>query len=296
MDSCHTESRRTGFTLVELLVVITIIGILIALLLPAVQSARESARRMQCSNNLKQIGLAVHLFHKTEDNMPYSRHDTRETWAVIILPYLEQQAVFEMWDFSKQYYDQSEEMRSVIIGTYFCPTRRRPGNPPTQSLEGDVEQGTSGPHVPGPLGDYVCCIGTPSSRIDYYPGMNIPEGAKPGDGAFRYKGKPLTFADMRDGLSNTLFVGEKHIQNYRFGKSGDSSIFNGDHGGGMKKAGVGAPLAKGPPASGQFGSYHPSVCQFILGDGSVRALKVSIDPVTLDRLANRHDRLPVSDF
>src|SRR5919106_972509 len=95
--------RRTtgGFTLVELLVVIAIIGVLVALLLPAVQAARESARRMQCQNHLKQIGLGIHNFEDTNKTLPHSRYDNRYTWAVEILPFIEQKALFEQWNLTK---------------------------------------------------------------------------------------------------------------------------------------------------------------------------------------------------
>src|SRR5689334_10600515 len=95
------RSRRLGlkgFTLVELLVVIAIIGILIALLLPAVQAARESARRTQCVNNLKQFGLALHNYHDIIKGLPHSRVDPKETWAILILPYQEQSQFYDQWD------------------------------------------------------------------------------------------------------------------------------------------------------------------------------------------------------
>ena len=88
----------------------------------------------------------------------------------------------------------------------------------------------------------------------------------------------------------TIFIGEKHIPNSKFGITPDTSIFNGDHGAAARKAGVGALLAKGPSDLGaNFGSYHSGVCQFVMGDGSVKALINSIDATNLGRLANRED-------
>src|SRR5688572_8738398 len=99
MGSHNLSVRRTAFTLIELLVVIAIIAILIALLVPAVQKVRESAARTQCANNLKQIGLAIHGYHGDYKKIPYSREDTRATWAVLLLPYMEQGGLYKLWDF-----------------------------------------------------------------------------------------------------------------------------------------------------------------------------------------------------
>jgi prepilin-type N-terminal cleavage/methylation domain-containing protein len=293
-----TADRHFGFTIVELLVVIAIIGILVALLLAAVQGAREAARRGECSNNLKQIGLAIHLFHQATDEMPYSRLDTRETSLVVLLPFLEQQNLFDRWDMNKTYYDQADEIRLQPVEVYFCPSRRTPADSRDGSITGDVHQGTSGPHVPGALSDYAACAGDPSGRGDYWPGMGSPAttAANQCNGAFCYKGMPIDFTAIRDGLKNTLFFGEKHVPQRRFGYSPDSSVYNGDHGSSFKKAGIGAPLAHGSYGTGQFGSAHPGICQFVLGDGSVRPLAVSMSATTLGRLANRQDGEVIGDF
>ncbi len=279
---------RSAFTLIELLVVIAIIAILIGLLLPAIQKVREAAARTQCANNLKQIGLAIHMYHDDHKVLPYSRLDTEETWAVLILPYLERGNLYSLWDFTKNYYQQSPTFLHTPVPTYFCPTRRSPNSAPQVSLSGDVLQGTTNPNVPGALGDYVACTGDPSGEIDYLPSM-VTAPNLPANGAFIYKGGNLTLERITDGLSNTLFVGEKHIPNSNFGNAPDSSIYNGDNGASHKQAGVGAPLAKGPSGSGQFGSYHPGLCQFVMGDASVRAVSVSIDVTNLGYLANRED-------
>src|SRR5215469_9295694 len=103
----HYSVTRKGFTLVELLVVIAIIGILVALLLPAVQFARESARRSECSNHLKQMGIAVQEFADANKTLPSSRMGPQHaTWFVQILPNVEQSGLFGLWNLSNTYYVQ----------------------------------------------------------------------------------------------------------------------------------------------------------------------------------------------
>jgi prepilin-type N-terminal cleavage/methylation domain-containing protein len=164
--------RRPGFTLVELLVVIAVIGVLIGLLMPAVQKAREAANRISCANNLKQIGLALHHYHLDFNRLPPrarsagladQNYGAGATWAVLILPYLEQDNLYHQWDLNRRYYDQNDNARLTPVRTYFCPTRRSASSPPTASLSGDQPQqsaGLLGPHVPGALGDYAANIGT----------------------------------------------------------------------------------------------------------------------------------------
>jgi prepilin-type N-terminal cleavage/methylation domain-containing protein/prepilin-type processing-associated H-X9-DG protein len=307
----HSKSRNRAFTLVELLVVITIIGMLVALLLPAVQSAREAARQTQCANNLKQIGLGVLLHLQAQGFVPYSRLDTRETWAVLIWPYIEQQGLYDKWNMKKQYYDQVDEVRLAVVPLYFCPTKRRPSSAVGGSQTGDEHQNKVTPHTPGGLGDYAACVGSVRNTStgdslcgDYIPGMlckrdpDVPTTeVTAANGAFWYKGAPLTDGHFHDGLSNTIFVGEKHVFDSQFGMSPDSSIYNGDHGRAHRKLGTGAPLAKSPKVTGAlFGSYHPGTCPFVFGDGSVRWLSVSIDSTTLDRLADRASGLVIPPF
>jgi prepilin-type processing-associated H-X9-DG protein len=109
-----------------------------------------------------------------------------------------------------------------------------------------------------------------------------------------------TFGSISDGLSNTLFIGEKHVQLVTSGQAGgDSAIYNGDRtNANLRYAGPSYPLARSPQEGfrGQFGSYHPGVCQFVFGDGSVRAVPVSVSGTILGLLAQRNDGQPVPDF
>src|ERR1044072_7354396 len=129
-------ARRSAFTLVELLVVIAIIGILVSLLLPAVQSAREAARRTQCANNLKQLSLAVHLFETNQKSLPPNRYGDYDdwttwdgpyensrswSWLAAILPSLEQGNVFMQGDIPKKKLNQAGIVNTVIV-TFLCPS------------------------------------------------------------------------------------------------------------------------------------------------------------------------------
>src|ERR1017187_5208163 len=128
---------RPGFTLIELLMVVAIIGILIALLLPAAQSAREAARRAQCTNNLKQIGLAMHDYHDQQGTFPPGvKGCCWGTWLLFVLPYIEQASLYNSWNFAgNDRYDQTIQegmfgysgaanttVTSLRVGTFYCPS------------------------------------------------------------------------------------------------------------------------------------------------------------------------------
>src|SRR6516164_8885455 len=125
MPRSLSSRTRPGFTLIELLVVIAIIGVLLALMLPAVQKVREAANRMACSNNLKQIALAVHHYHDTYQKFPPLRVSNQHaTWFVLIMPFLEQENISKHWNFSIPYVQQDRAYLTLQVKTYYCPSRR----------------------------------------------------------------------------------------------------------------------------------------------------------------------------
>jgi prepilin-type N-terminal cleavage/methylation domain-containing protein len=313
---------KRGFTLVELLVVIAIIGVLVALLLPAVQAAREAARRSQCQNNLKQIGLAFQMHHDAKKFIPNSRR-IRDyiTWAGTIWPYLEQANIAKQWDESQDYYGQREDVRTYQVAVYLCPSRR---SPPQNSLEGDSDDSGS-PHTTGAVSDYAINLGDitsggndrpPSTNepwIDYCTGVGIYSGSvetEAEDGQ-NWPGKEpiarkLEFKHVTDGLSHVPFIGEKHLNAKFFGlaAANDSSIYNADN---RKVIGrFGGPDFPLVPDDTEytnpntydknFGSPHSAGVYFVFGDGSVRSISYEIDEISLAHLLHRFDgNLPKLD-
>jgi len=317
----HSKPRgQSGFTLVELLVVIAIIGILVALLLPAIQAAREAARRTQCINNLKQIGLACQNFHDTYKTLPANRwRDKHATWFAAIMPFMEASSEFQLWDFNRQYREPANRRaRTVYVPGYFCPSRRGGGSeglliPPTVS--GLTAQGSTGDYAgnfgistsgtnnsPDPTtGSYVVdnfgTIVSPRcfSSVNSSPCPNFKSGV-----AFRH---------ITDGTTKTFLAGEKQVPPTQYAKSvlpdgtttvADESIYEGDYVTNHSRA---AAVAYPPAPSGDyegdgtagrpfwdflFGSNHPGVTQFVFCDGSARAVQVDVDLVVYEAAATRN--------
>ena len=206
--------RRPGFTLIELLVVIAIIGVLIALLLPAVQAAREAARRSQCQNNLKQIGLALHNYHDRHNMLPpgyTSIYDTLRRkevgpgwgWASMILPELEQQPLYDRITFERpMHLPEFETVRTTRLSVFLCPSDEMPER--WTAANGAVW--VQGGRVYS-AEDPICDV----AGANYVGVFGIAEPGVDGEGVF-YRGSAVSFADVRDGLSQTLFVGERSVR------------------------------------------------------------------------------------
>ena len=256
--------QRRAFTLVELLVVIAIIGILVGLLLPAVQAVRESARRMQCQNHLAQIGLALHNYHSAFRKLPPGGIEVRpETpggkqlaWSAMILPFLEESAAYEQVDFSFAYDDPvNADVAAKTIETYLCPSQPR-----------DVGLENFGPT------DYGGIFG---ERII---GRNFPpRGVMIHDKAIRFR-------DITDGLSRTLTVAE------------DTGFRDGQWINAWNLFDQAFPINAAPAFENDIRSMHPTGANGLFADGSVSFLTESMDLKILAAICTRNGAEVVPDL
>ena len=312
----RTRGRR-AFTLVELLVVITIIGILIGLLLPAVQAVREAARRTQCRNHLKQLGLAAldheenHGFLPTngfgyqwcgDPDRGFGRRQPGG-WIYNILPYVEQQALHDM-GLGKSLTEKRSllmQMCEVPLAVLHCPSRRRPVAYPT--LPSYTPRNTD--HVnAGSRTDYAS-----NSGDRFEPLWSLaPGGSDPAvvDSGYAWPALPnftgvmpplktLGVSDIRDGASNTYLAGEKYLipEDYQgYSEPADNQPVYVGYDWDMSRWTHVAPMQDRPGLASQyaFGSVHAGGCHFVLGDGSVRSISYSIDPNVHRWLGNRRDQ------
>ena len=315
------ESRKTrppaAFTLVELLVVIAIIGILIALLLPAVQAARERARRTNCFNNLRNLGLAFHSHHDTAGFFPSGGWGSRwsgdpdqgfgraqpGSWLFSVLPFIEQQPLYNLgkdgtgWPVPPATKELLRQTNSTPVPIFYCPSRRSPVAFPvgwTWSLKNWTHDG-------GPLArnDYVACVG------DQYVGNGVAnvtyDNHDQWDGWPRkedvdglvYARSEIRMAQVTDGTSNTYMVGEKNLNpdSYRGAVKDigdDEGVFTGANGDNIRSSGV-LPQRDTPGLShwDAWGSAHQEVFHMMFGDGSVQPISFSIDAELHRRLGTR---------
>jgi prepilin-type N-terminal cleavage/methylation domain-containing protein/prepilin-type processing-associated H-X9-DG protein len=327
---------RRAFTLVELLVVITIIGILIALLLPAVQGAREAARNVHCKNNLYQLGRAAQQHVEVHGHFPSSGWGYMWTgdpdmgfgamqpggWLYNLLPYLDQMNVHQMGaglsgDAKRAALTQQ---RAVVISLFYCPTRRRPMALPT--YEGCWNAGN-----PTALGktDYAANGGTvallgnatsDTSCPQKYPNCNFRdlEGWLRQFDGISSERTEVQPAHIKDGLSNTLFAGEKYLNpDYYYSGNAcvdNNSAFQGndwdlnrwvpglDANGNLTYVSDRQPKQDTPGFENctyRFGSAHPSGFNVVMCDGSTRMLSYAIDLRIFSFLGNRRDGQSIPD-
>jgi prepilin-type N-terminal cleavage/methylation domain-containing protein/prepilin-type processing-associated H-X9-DG protein len=294
MKTKRSYHDNQAFTLVELLVVIAIIGILVALLLPAVQAAREAARRMSCVNNVSQLALAIQNYEMAFGSYPPGTIDEKgpivniasgyhHNWMSQILPYIEESNTYQHIDFGVGVYDEANaEPRKVRISIYSCPSDAEGGEEVSQS-------------------DYAGCHNDTAAPID-----------TDNRGIF-FLNSAIRYEDIKDGTSHTLFIGEKYMPGKEdlgwmsgtrstlrnTGTPINSSLpeyrsayrFQGPGMGGPEDEVEGEDQQDQDPrlVVGGFASRHPGGANFAFGDGSVRYLSDTLDPHTFELFGNRAD-------
>lgn len=312
--------NRKAFTLIELLVVIAIIAILIALLLPAVQQAREAARRSQCKNNMKQIGLALHNYHEAHDVLPpgsivyyngskYNGHGW--TWHASILPYLDQAPLYNqiqgpdssgMGSESGGVSDPKQQLAGqTVLSVFWCPSQ-------PDVTKGAQKNGYSPSNYNGNMGTLIGSAGDNcySGSVDTPQEMAATGGCMGGDGIF-FISSAVGFRDIKDGLSNTIMVSEV------IDSGGDADMLGG--GGSDRKHCFSNGADSNPPTEmteyliaaesndpinsyGEeaAGSYHVGGAHFVLCDGSVRFLSENISMTIYRALSTRAKREVIGEF
>jgi prepilin-type N-terminal cleavage/methylation domain-containing protein len=311
--------RRAAFTLIELLVVIAIIAVLIGLLLPAVQKVRESANRMQCSNNLKQIGLACHNFHGVNDRFPPARGDyfvplaqlmggnasngylgyypatfrpfLQGGWMVNILQYVEQDNLRKSLNYIGNNWSPSFYANcNAVIKTFVCPLDGRGFDPPPT----DPNTGQS-------LGGLTNYVGVTGNDTDLY-----AQFYGPANGIFDVSSRGVRIADVKDGTSNTVLAGERPPSGDKLlgwwaftdydtllGTWNMITLYPGNRTPGIFMAPL--PRAAGVDLateqnneSNHFYSYHPGGGNWALSDGSVRFISYTAGASLLLNMASRN--------
>jgi prepilin-type N-terminal cleavage/methylation domain-containing protein len=281
--------RRNAFTLVELLVVIAIIGVLVALLLPAVQAAREAARMSQCKNNLRQIGIAIHNRHDSHNALPPGWTGSSPTgppgwgWASELLPQMEQSNLYQQIDRAQPISAPANQyVREQVVPNFICPSD--PG-PKVAMLGGGGDDYDDAPgHV------HSADEGTPlfkvskSNYVGVFGTFEIEDQPSAGDGVF-YHNSDISFGKVRDGLSNTFFAGERSS---RYGMSLWQGVVADANEAMVRPVGISDHTPNHPNHHfDDFSSSHPRGAHFLVGDGSVRIINDEIDIKLYQALCTR---------
>jgi prepilin-type N-terminal cleavage/methylation domain-containing protein/prepilin-type processing-associated H-X9-DG protein len=309
-------NRRVGFTLIELLVVIAIIGVLIFLLLPAIQKVREAARRISCQNNLKQMGLGVLNFESSQGGLPPSRttqgsplyNGYQHSWSAALLPYIEQTASFNLYHYDRDWnFPDNQQAIQTYLKLFNCPS-----TPEQPRVDTTISAQPS-------CGDYHAV-----NAIKWFVGVNcfgytMNLNTDPDDprlvGAMR-KDRLTRVAEITDGTSNTILVAEDagrptFYNSYRDvvppipGKEGGWADPNGafsidgsnpDGRNDDMGAIIPGPCPINCSNNSEVYSFHPSGANVGFADGSVHFLSSSIDLCTLAALVTRQGGEVVTDY
>ena len=312
------QKCRGAFTLVELLLVITIIGILISLLLPAVQAAREAARRLQCSNNLKQLGLAMHNYHSAHNVLPFAASTWgRGGWVKMTLPFIEQTALAAGWDEAQIYQvEPNLTICRMSIAAHMCPS-----DTPSRSSWGGSAMKMANFNYAVNLGNTSVNRVSPLNGVTFHGAPFYYEE----DGATKITS--VNFSAIRDGTSNTLMLAEVR-QGGTLGTDGSQTdlrglIWYGHHAGittlempntsvpdylltgewcpdptGAASLGMPCAAASGQstPLNLSARSTHSGGVNVALCDGSVRFISNSINQTSWQNLGSSQDGLVVGDY
>ncbi|WP_166825689.1 DUF1559 domain-containing protein [Thalassoroseus pseudoceratinae] len=274
--------KKRGFTLIELLVVIAIIAILIALLLPAVQQAREAARRTQCKNNLKQIGVATHNYHDTYKSFPSGWIQSRTSgtlepgwgWGALILPFIEQGNLHEQMGVSTVDFDLVDGTddgtasptpeTETVLDAYRCPS----------DTGGELNSNRGGHAVSNYIGVYGSCC---------------RDNLNAGNGMF-WSNSSVRMRDVEDGTTQTFMIGEiNRDEPERRGGIWAGYYTNGKYGGVVWQTDNTAADVINGTSNFTFSSKHPGGAHFLAADGSTHFVSENIDGVMYERLGNRKD-------
>lgn len=310
--------RPTGFTLIELLVVIAIIALLIGLLLPAVQQAREAARRSQCKNNLKQLGLSLHNYHDTHGRLPGTYWTgwggpEKGSYLVQLLPYIDQAPLYSKIDFQLNVDAQAPVglglIRSQIVPLFICPSDSSPNFPAgSDRAKSNYAMSMGSMLMPSFTGCFSYpgnVFGTGNVGGGHGNGM---DGSK-SSGVVSKQCYSSQFKEITDGLTNTILMGEirpncgdhttmgwLHYNSLWVATAGPINFPVNCYG----EAPVGTPNACNSPnswnTSQAFKSRHSGGGHFCMGDGSVKFISQNINYTTYQALGDRRDGQLVGEF
>lgn len=291
MNDYKAISRPRGFTLIELLVVIAIIAVLIALLLPAVQQARESARRTQCKNNLKQMGLAVHNYIDVCRLIPpggitgAASQNKANGW-LFLLPYLDQANVYNQFNFSLDLENPANYAAKILpIQAYFCPTRPR--------LRQTVVSSPVNHSYDGARSDYSLNCGVNNCYSTVLTDWN----------GITNLNSSIGLAHITDGTSNVFLIGEKRTEqsttlSYTLApdnRTSDAPYWRwGNYACRLTKFSMNQDLTAFADNSANFGGPHVGGCQFLMCDGAVKFVSQNVDLATYQRIGQRADGVAAS--